>query len=160
MGQQIAFLINPLKKTVAMADYFSWVIETVKVKKSDWEIQLFTKEWPTDLGYFDQTYHSEIHALSHHYLNQLPPSTSRPTGIFPFHKMQINICRYFAPQSFADRQPIVYVSLRSSYLNQPNYKNILIKATTRKVKRLSFQPLYIGRLLKICPTINANDALN
>jgi diacylglycerol kinase (ATP) len=47
MNKQIAFLINPLKKTVAMADYFSWVIEMVKVKKSDWEIQLFTKEWPS-----------------------------------------------------------------------------------------------------------------
>ena len=56
MSQKIAFLINPLKKTVAIADYFSWVIETVKVEKSDWEIQLFAKEWPSELSDFDQVW--------------------------------------------------------------------------------------------------------
>ena len=56
MSQKIAFLINPFKKSVAVADYFFWVIETVKVKKSNWEIQLFTKDWPADLSDFDQVW--------------------------------------------------------------------------------------------------------
>mgnify|MGYP003837837387 CR=1 FL=1 len=56
MSQKIAFLINPLKKTVAIANYFSWVMQAVKVEKTDWEIQLFTKEWPSELRDFDQVW--------------------------------------------------------------------------------------------------------
>ncbi|MFM6941702.1 MAG: diacylglycerol kinase family protein, partial [Aquirufa sp.] len=56
MSQKIAFLINPLKKTVAIATYFAWVLEKVKVEKSDWEMQLFAKEWPDELRDFDQVW--------------------------------------------------------------------------------------------------------
>jgi diacylglycerol kinase family enzyme len=56
MSQKIAFLINPLKKTIAIANYFSWVMETVKVEKTDWDLTLFTKDWPENLNHFDQVW--------------------------------------------------------------------------------------------------------
>jgi hypothetical protein len=43
MNQQIAFLINPLKKNVAIADYFSWVIEMVKVKNQTGKFSFLQK---------------------------------------------------------------------------------------------------------------------
>jgi diacylglycerol kinase (ATP) len=81
MNQQIAFLINPLKKTVAIADYFSWVIETVKVKKSDLEIQIFAKEWPTDLSDFDQVWVMGGDGTFNYFVNKYP-SVDKPIALF------------------------------------------------------------------------------
>ena len=72
MSQKIAFLINPLKKKVAIADYFSWVVESVKVEKTDWEIQLFTKEWPSELGDFDQVWVMGGDGTFNYFVNKYP----------------------------------------------------------------------------------------
>jgi YegS/Rv2252/BmrU family lipid kinase len=81
MSQKIAFLINPFKKSVAVADYFFWVIETVKVKKSNWEIQLFTKDWPADLSDFDQVWVMGGDGTFNFFVNQYP-SLDKPIALF------------------------------------------------------------------------------
>lgn len=81
MRSKIAFLINPLKKTVAIANYFSWVIEAVKVEKTDWEIQLFAKEWPSELGDFDQVWVMGGDGTCNYFVNQYP-TCNKPIALF------------------------------------------------------------------------------
>ena len=81
MRSKIAFLINPIKKTVAIADYFSWVIETIKIEKTDWEIQLFAKEWPAQLGDFDQVWVMGGDGTFNYFVNKYP-SVEIPIALF------------------------------------------------------------------------------
>jgi diacylglycerol kinase family enzyme len=81
MSQKIAFLINPLKKTVAIANYFSWVMQTVKVEKTDWEIQLFINEWPSELGDFDQVWVMGGDGTFNYFVNKYP-SLDKPIALF------------------------------------------------------------------------------
>jgi diacylglycerol kinase (ATP) len=81
MSKNIAFLINPLKKTVDIATYFSWVIEQVKVEKSDWDIQLFTKEWPDDFADFDQVWVMGGDGTYNYFVNKYPAVTI-PIALF------------------------------------------------------------------------------
>lgn len=81
MGKNIAFLINPLKKTVDIAAYFSWVVQTVKVEKSDWDIVLFTKEWPNDLADFDQVWVMGGDGTFNYFVNKYP-SVEIPIALF------------------------------------------------------------------------------
>ena len=81
MRSKIAFLINPLKRTVAIANYFSWVMEVVKVEKTDWEIQLFAKEWPSELGDFDQVWVMGGDGTFNYFVNKYP-SVEIPIALF------------------------------------------------------------------------------
>ena len=81
MNQRIAFLINPLKNTVDILDYFSWVLEVVKLKKKDWEIELFTKEWPAVLSDFDQVWVMGGDGTFNYFVNKYP-SLDKPIALF------------------------------------------------------------------------------
>ena len=76
MNQRIAFLINPLKNTFAISAYFSWVIEVVKLKKKDWEIQLFANDWPTELSDFDQVWVMGGDGTFNYFVNKYPSRQS------------------------------------------------------------------------------------
>ncbi len=81
MRSKIAFLINPLKRTIAIANYFSWVMEVVKVEKTDCEIQLFAKEWPSELGDFDQVWVMGGDGTFNYFVNKYP-SVEIPIALF------------------------------------------------------------------------------
>ena len=81
MSQKIAFLINPLKKTVAIANYFSWVIEVVKVEKSDWDLTLFSNDWPKNFSDFDQVWVMGGDGTFNYFVNKYP-SVEIPIALF------------------------------------------------------------------------------
>jgi diacylglycerol kinase (ATP) len=80
MKQKIAFLINPLK-VVSLADYYNWVIEEVKVEKTDWDLTLFTTDWPEKLTDFDQVWVMGGDGTFNYFVNKYP-EVSIPIALF------------------------------------------------------------------------------
>ncbi len=79
--KKICFLVNPQKNAIAIKAYFEWVLAEVANKMPKWAVQLFHKEWPSDLQNFDEVWVMGGDGTFNYFVNKYP-DCSIPIGLF------------------------------------------------------------------------------
>ena len=79
--KKICFLVNPQKNAIATKAYVEWVLAEVANKMPKWAVQLFHKEWPSDLQNFDEVWVMGGDGTFNYFVNKYP-DCSIPIGLF------------------------------------------------------------------------------